>query len=163
VTTGKDNSTGILAQSVGGGGGNGGFSLLLAATYDGATPLVSPTPKTVGGGGGAGGVGDTVTVTSIGTVTTSGAQSDGILAQSVGGGGGRGGFAIGAALSYGGATDINGVGGAGGLGNDAKQVHVTATAGLTGLHPGYSVWTNGDNSVGIFAQSIGGGGGNGGF
>ena len=161
ISTAKANSVGIFAQSVGGGGGNGGFSLLLAASYDGTS---GPTPKTVGGAGGSTGTGGAVSVTSNGTITTLGNLSDGILAQSVGGGGGRGGFSIGANLSYSGSTDINSVGGNAGSGADANQVHVSAIAGFSDPnHPGFSVYTTGDNSVGIFAQSIGGGGGNGGF
>jgi hypothetical protein len=161
ITTQLANSTGIYAQSVGGGGGNGAFSLLAQATYN---STVSPiTPKTVGGNGGSGGTGNNVTVNSTGLVATAGALSDGILAQSIGGGGGRGGFSIGASLSYNGSTDINSVGGNGGTGNTAGQVAVTATASASSILPGYSIYTTGDGSVGIFAQSVGGGGGNGGF
>jgi hypothetical protein len=161
ITTLQANSTGIFAQSVGGGGGNGGFSLLVQATYN---STVSPiTPKTVGGSGGVGGTGGNVTVNSTGVVWTTGALSDGILAQSIGGGGGHGGFSIGASLSYDGATDINAIGGAGGSGNTAGQVSVTAVASASSLKPGYTAYTTGDGSVGIFAQSVGGGGGAGGF
>ncbi|UGV26591.1 hypothetical protein E0H22_13355 [Rhodopseudomonas boonkerdii] len=160
TTTGGSNANGIYAQSVGGGGGNGGFSLLLAASYDGTS---GPTPKTVGGAGGVGGTGNVVNVQSTGTVETRGSVSNGIFAQSVGGGGGRGGFSIGASLSYGGATEVNSVGGAGGTGNTAAQVSVVAAASASSSIANTSVKTQGDGSVGILAQSIGGGGGQGGF
>lgn len=160
TTTGGSNANGIYAQSVGGGGGNGGFSLLLAASYDGTS---GPTPKTVGGNGGTGGTGNIVSVQSSGTIHTKGAVSDGIFAQSVGGGGGRGGFSIGASLSYGGATDVNSVGGNGGSANHAAQVSVIAGASVNSSIANTSVKTEGDGSVGILAQSIGGGGGQGGF
>ncbi len=58
---------------------------------------------------------------------------------------------------------IDSVGGDGGSGNTAGQVSVTASATAGSSHAGYSVMTQGDNSVGILAQSIGGGGGEGGF
>ena len=161
ITTEKANSAGIFAQSVGGGGGNGAFSLLVDATYNQSASLV--TPKSVGGNGGNSSKGNTVDVTSVGTIATHGDLSDGILAQSVGGGGGRGGFSIGASLSYSGATEINSVGGNGGNSNDAGQVTVNASASAASSVPGFSIITTGQGSVGILAQSIGGGGGTGGF
>ena len=54
VATGAANSSGIVAQSIGGGGGNGGFSLLVSGSYN---SVVTPIPqKTVGGNGGTGGI-----------------------------------------------------------------------------------------------------------
>ena len=157
----KANSSGIVAQSIGGGGGNGGFSLLVSGSYN---SVVSPiTPKTVGGNGGSGGVAGDVSVSSTGTVLTNGALSYGILAQSVGGGGGNGGFSVGAALSYKGGADINSVGGSGGAGNNAGTVTVNASSSTDSSLSGYSIYTLGAGSDGILAQSIGGGGGNGGF
>ncbi|WP_156898048.1 hypothetical protein [Methylocapsa acidiphila] len=161
ITTQLANSTGIFAQSVGGGGGNGAFSLLLQATYNSTTNLI--TPKSVGGNGGSSSPGGDVAVTSIGTVATHGVLSDGILAQSVGGGGGNGGFSVGASLSYNGSADVNSVGGNGGTGNDGGKVTVNASASAASSVPGYSIVTTADSSIGILAQSIGGGGGNGGF
>ncbi len=92
--------------------------------------------------------GGTVSVTNSGTVTTGssaggGNMSIGILAQSIGGGGGSSG-GLGAAAFVG---DAGGSGGAGGA------VSVTNSGTLT---------TYNDGATGILAQSIGGGGGNGG-
>ena len=122
-----------------------------------------PTPKTVGGAGGSAGTGNIVSVQSSGTIETKGSLSDGIFAQSVGGGGGRGGFSIGANLSYSGSTDVNSVGGNAGSGNTAAQVSVIAGASTTSSIANTSVKTQGDGSIGILAQSVGGGGGQGGF
>jgi hypothetical protein len=48
----------------------------------------------LGGPGGTGAVANTAQVTDFGNITTAGAQSNGIRAQSVGGNGGDGGFSI---------------------------------------------------------------------
>ena len=146
ITTDGQRSYGIFAQSVGGGGGDGGFAITA-----GAGSLVSVA---VGGSGGKGGSADTVDVTMDGNLITDGEQSYGILAQSVGGGGGTGGFAI--AGSYGGSgVNVNlGLGGSGGVGGEAK----TVTVDMAGL-----IDTNGNRAHGILAQSVGGGGGDGGF
>jgi len=146
IVTKGERSYGIFAQSVGGGGGDGGFAITA-----GLGSLVSVA---VGGSAGPGGNADTVDVTMDGTLTTDGEQSYGILAQSVGGGGGTGGFAI--AGSYGGAgINVNlGLGGSGGVGGEAKAV----TVNMAG-----SIDTKGERAHGILAQSVGGGGGDGGF
>ena len=127
-----DNAIGIAAQSIGGGGGNGGSTGL--------------TGIAVGGFGGASGNGGTVTVTNSATATilTSGTGSDGIFAQSVGGGGGNGGAT---------GLGIITVGGNGSGAGDGGQVTINNSG---------SVMTTGDNAIGLFAQSIGGSGGNGG-
>eukprot|EP01035_Chromulina_nebulosa_P029924 gene29925-39724_t len=80
IHTMQDRSTGILAQSVGGGGGEGGNAYGMVA---------------VGGGGGSTGAGGTVTVTNNegGQIWTKGILSNAIFAQSIGGGGGNGGAA----------------------------------------------------------------------
>ncbi len=140
---------GIEAQSVGGGGGNGAFSI------GGAVSINDNLSSTVGAGaGGAAGAAGTATVGNADAIATSGSGAIGILAQSVGGGGGSGGFAIGAAVSAGGASLSNGVGGTGARGGNASTVKVTNAAAIT---------TKKDNAIGILAQSVGGGGGNGGF
>ncbi|MGE5177206.1 MAG: hypothetical protein ACM3JJ_12655 [Hyphomicrobiales bacterium] len=135
IATEGDFANAILAQSVGGGGGNGG----------GSGGLFS-----FGGSGAAGGDGDSVTVSHDGSIHTSGADAAGILAQSIGGGGGNGGGSgsVGAYVSV-------AVGGAAGPGGDGSRVVVTGSDG--------AIETDGDRSHGIHAQSIGGGGGNGGF
>ncbi|MGO8738244.1 hypothetical protein [Rhodoblastus sp.] len=158
ITTAQANASGIVAQSIGGGGGNGGFSLSVAATLNSMA-----IGKSTAGNGGSGGFADTVSVTSTGTIQTGGALAYGILAQSIGGGGGNGGFAIGGALSDSGSATGNSVGGAGGDGNYASAVTVTTYASPTSSIPGTVISTTGAGSIGILAQSIGGGGGNGGF
>ncbi len=152
------NADGILAQSIGGGGGNGGFALTLSATLN-----KDATGKGTGGDGGTGGTGGTVTVTSNGTINTYGDLSIGVHAQSVGGGGGNGGFSIGASLSKSGDGDMNSVGGSGGSGNTGGNVTVHTNATANSSVAGFSVVTHGQGATGILAQSIGGGGGNGGF
>jgi hypothetical protein len=154
IQTSAQNSQGILAQSVGGGGGNGGFAF---AGGFGNTSTWNAT-FTLGGTGGSGGSGNTVDVNSQGSITTGGADSSAIEAQSIGRGGGNGGFSVAAGVGSGGMTmeNINigvAVGGVGGIGGAANAVTVTNNGQLT---------TSGDGSYGIEAQSLGGGGGNGG-
>ena len=71
-----------------------------------------------------------MTVDSTGAISTQGAQSNGIFAQSVGGGGGNGGFAISAAGANYGAVSLGFGGGAsnGGLGAAGT---VTSTGAVT--------------------------------
>src|SRR5690606_26294911 len=103
---------------------------------------------------------DNVKVTNTGEIDVSGSGSYGVLAQSVGGGGGNGGLAV--SLSMKGlAQQAKGtsysriaVGGAGGDGADGGDVTVN--------HSG-TIRVSGDNAYGIFAQSVGGGGGNAGL
>ncbi len=103
----------------------------------------------MGGSGASGGNGDWVTVNNSGNLTTSGLDSSGILAQSVGGGGGAGGEAY----VWGFEAAWN-KGGNSGLGGDGGQVYVDSVAS--------SIFTEGEFSHGIHAQSLGGGGGAGG-
>ena len=151
VETSGDQSIGIFAQSVGGGGGNGGGS--VAASVGGSYTV----GVAVGGSGGAGGASNTATVNAAGSVITKGDLSHAILAQSIGGGGGNGGFS--AAGAVGGMSGTVSLGGSASEGGDGKTVVVNTQAGG---EPGSVVSTAGDGSVGVFAQSIGGGGGNGG-
>ncbi|MBZ9988358.1 autotransporter outer membrane beta-barrel domain-containing protein [Mesorhizobium sp. BH1-1-5] len=143
VNTNGSDSTGILAQSVGGGGGNGGFALSGAGL----------AAVGVGGQGSAGGVGKKIDVTSGGKVETQQQRSAGIIAQSIGGGGGNGGFS--AAGSLGASV---GVGGSGSKGGDGGQVFFRTPDGGN-----QTIITHGADSTGLIVQSIGGGGGNGGF
>ncbi len=140
VTTNGVGSTGIMAQSVGGGGGNGGFSVAIAAA----------ATVGVGGTGGPGGKGETVNMTTGGSVETRQDRSVGIIAQSIGGGGGNGGGAV--TGSFGVSVGI-GRRGAGGGAGDAVTFDGTTS----------SVTTHGKDSAGILVQSVGGGGGNGGY
>src|SRR6185369_10603742 len=142
ITTQQDQSHGIVAQSVGGGGGSGGFAVSGSGATFGAASLA------FGGDGGNAGVGNTVSVTSTGTIATYGAQSHGIFAESVGGGGGNGGFAVSASGAVYGALSLS-FGGAAGNGGTAGDVTVSSTGNIS---------TYGAQSHGIFAQSVGGGG-----
>jgi hypothetical protein len=155
VTTSGEDSGGILVQSVGGGGGNGGMTVDAAGA--GAGVGTGAISVGLGGTGGDGGLGHAVNASSTGTITTTGRQSSGFIAQSVGGGGGNGGFDIaasGAGAGIGSGGISVGLGGSGGAGNDAGEVTALSTGDVS---------TMGDQSIGIMAQSVGGGGGNGGF
>jgi hypothetical protein len=148
-------STGLVAQSVGGGGGTGGFALTFAGAAAGAASASASVG--VGGSGGSGGDGLKVDATFGGSITTKQDDSGGALIQSVGGGGGGGGFAVAGSLSasagLGGALSA-GVGGNGGSGGDGGEVIG---------HIGGQVMTSGDRSTAVIVQSLGGGGGSGGF
>ena len=100
----------------------------------------------IGGMGGSSGSGSTVTVDNAATLMTTGETADGIFAESVGGGGGNGG---GTALAV---IAIGGSGGSSGNGGDV--VVDNAASGIIDV--------TGDQSDGVFAQSVGGGGGQGG-
>ena len=157
IKTGGDRSTGILAQSIGGGGGNGGFAISASAGLYGNVAIGA------GGDGAKGGAGGLVFVGGGGSITTGsfnsatnvriGQFSDGIDAQSVGGGGGNGGFSITGSVSTGAAVGGS-IGGSGGDGNNGNTVTVSTH---------YNIETFGDQATGLFARSIGGGGGDGGF
>ncbi|MBO9706815.1 MAG: autotransporter outer membrane beta-barrel domain-containing protein [Caulobacter sp.] len=154
VTT-KDDSRAIVAQSIGGGGGAGGFSVtgLISAAKDGAGNV----GVGVGGGGGDGGDGLAAHGEIKGAVSTKGKDASGVLVQSVGGGGGAGGFNVTGGVSASKSVSGNilvGVGGFGGKGGAAGEV----TGGVTG-----DIYTEGDGAFGVSYQSIGGGGGSGGF
>ena len=88
IFTQGDQSSGIVAQSIGGGGGNGGFAAALAGSGSGLA-----LGAAVGGSGSAGGRAGTVDVVSWHNIVTWGDQSHGIVAQSLGGGDGSDGGA----------------------------------------------------------------------
>ncbi|MEO8062207.1 MAG: autotransporter outer membrane beta-barrel domain-containing protein [Pseudomonadota bacterium] len=155
VDTVGTNSDGIVAQSVGGGGGNGALSIGGALSASGGTG--GAVGVGVGGYGGNGGSAGGVNATITGDIHTRGSQSVGVTAQSIGGGGGNGGMSVGAALNASGgngAAVAVGVGGGGGSASHGALV----TADIVG-----NVQTDGDDSIGFFAQSVGGGGGSGGL
>ena len=183
LTTYAANSSAIFAQSVGGGGGSGGSA--SSTTGSGGSASVAIGLAGTGGGGGAGGAVLVCGATSGGHcssatgglgITTFGAGSYGVFAQSVGGGGGTGGAFSAAATagsgsgggsassntSYAGNADANtasgvavamGIGGNGGAGGSGAAVEVSNASAIT---------TSGDQATAIHAQSVGGGGGNGG-
>jgi uncharacterized protein YhjY with autotransporter beta-barrel domain len=147
ITTLGDRAYGILAQSIGGGGGDGGFA--VSASVASTTSL----NLAVGGDGGGGGAGKEVELHSAGSVHTWGTYAHGIFAQSVGGGGGNGGFAITGSVASGAALDLS-FGGDGGRGSTGDDVIAWNNGDII---------TEGEQSYGVLAQSIGGGGGNGGM
>ena len=125
----------------------------------------------MGGQGGDGGNGDTVLVQHrFAGIETYGDNSDGLHVQSVGGGGGRGGFAISGAVEGLSAIAVGGKGGGGGNGGDVTVcLDQTSSSPFAACDPGSApdattpttIVTKGDNAKGIFAHSVGGGGGNG--
>ena len=156
VTTYGDSAIGLLALSVGGGGGIGGDAAAYAlAVAPPGQPAVAGS-STLGGRGGGGGNGGSVTAENSGTVRTSGDGANGIEAQSIGGGGGHGGGATATSNAVSLRQNITvsrGIGGIAGGGGIGGAVTVTQTGSVT---------TGGSGAVGILAQSIGGGGGDGG-
>ncbi|MCB4767872.1 hypothetical protein LGR54_04585 [Ancylobacter sp. Lp-2] len=178
IATYGQGSAGVLAQSIGGGGGAGGDSSANAAVlgYDvpgDATSIAVTTTVSMGGTGGSGGAGGEVLVALGGTldgsgnftadpagsaatsITTYGDYANGITAQSIGGGGGDAGFGAGNTQSFGtgSSTSISvTLGSQGGAGGDGGQIYAY-------IGPGDGITTWGSGSVGLLAQSIGGGGG----
>jgi hypothetical protein len=185
-----DDAFGILAQSIGGGGGNGGSStakdFVLAAPTGTGVPVAVNFNASVGGNGGVGGSGNTVNINlSNGTsVATLGDGSHAIVAQSIGGGGGNGGDAstLSTVLGDKDTVEITGSIAIGGVntGNGANGGTVNVTVGDPGTAyaripaalqlppvlqhaPPSTIVTYGDYANGVLAQSVGGGGGNGGI
>ena len=145
VITFGEGAYGVFAQSVGGGGGIGGLRVV------GRTGKIA-----LGGEGGAGGDGGDVTVDFTGNITTYGAGTYGIFAQSVGGGGGVAGNIergvatvgpLGTVTNLGVGFDFGRGGGGGGNG------------GAVTINSSGRIVTLGEGSSGIYAQSVGGGGG----
>jgi len=142
---------GIFAQSLGGGGGNG--SSIVSANFLSGGANSFSAGMNIGGAGGTGNTSGNVIVTNQSIIDTTGDGAHGIFAQSIGGGGGNGGMilAVNAVLADSGGAPLIVVGGSGGNGANAGNVTVTNSGQIT---------TRGDQANGIFAQSIGGGGGN---
>ncbi|HEY0333281.1 MAG TPA: hypothetical protein VGC74_06150 [Stenotrophomonas sp.] len=142
-------SDGLAAQSIGGGGGKAGDASGSSVGLN----------YVVGGSGGGGGDGFTAALTSAqgSRVLTHGVHSPGLLVQSIGGGGGQGGSAYSKSTSAGFGASMA-VGGSGGAGGDACA---SGCNGTTAQNDG-RITTEGSDSYGILAQSIGGGGGAGG-
>ncbi|MCJ2059727.1 hypothetical protein MKL09_24740 [Methylobacterium sp. J-048] len=130
---------------------SGSITGYLDAQKKGAAKLrdVSGT-LALGGDGAQGGSGGTVSIENAGTIATWGIGSHGIVAQSIGGGGGQGGLSFAEATNKANGTVT--LGGSGGSGNTGGTVKIVNT----GL-----VATAEDAAYGLYAQSIGGGGGNG--
>ncbi|CAH1651551.1 conserved hypothetical protein [Hyphomicrobiales bacterium] len=207
ITTRKAGSPGIFAQSIGGGGGTGG----AASATDGETTAVTilgmlnqgtslaqgvvqafrffsvslETSINVGGAGGAAGHGGAVRVSNAGSISSEGASSPGIFAQSIGGGGGQAGYigedpadqtednedtAKPQGLSGPKVAAIQKILGITSLIPQAGGVSTTISVGRAGGASGHGgevsivnngrIETYGANSEAILAQSVGGGGGN---
>jgi hypothetical protein len=156
ITTTGERSTGIHAQSIGGGGGNGGN-----ATSTGLGPL----NLIIGGSGAGGGAGGSIEVSNNGSITTSGLHSSGIVMQAVGGGGGNGGSAYSGVTSaaVGAAVSVGGSGGGGGNGGTVNLALALDGSGNTLPTNSGQILTSGANAFGILGQSLGGGGGVGGL
>ncbi len=138
LTTLGDQSDGLYVSSLGGGGGSAHSTVGLFA---------------IGGSGGSGGDGGEIMADSSGNISTAGADADGIFLSSIGGGGGDGSSAV--AISGAVSVAIGGSGGKGGAGNDV-------TFDDTGASD-YTIQTKGERARGLYAKSVGGGGGDGGF
>ena len=160
ITTGGDSSIGILAQSVGGGGGSGGDALGMAG---------------VGGQGSAGGWGGLIAISNLGRISTAGEFSPGAVVQSIGGGGGNGGAVMTlssiASIGLGGTAAEGGFGGLICIDNTAVCEIENLNGDMVAIDSALAAATSSGNAVistaadfspGLIAQSIGGGGGNGG-
>jgi len=180
IGTGGAHAVGLLAQSIGGGGGNGGDASYYDVTIGFNAAVV------VGGSGGAGGTGQSAIVNLSNSHIVTGADyalagvdpatyapndAFGILAQTIGGGGGNGGSSSASDLvlavptGEGVSLAMNfeaAVGGSGGSGGSACPPGDASCVTRVSLDGGSTVATLGDGSHAILAQSIGGGGGNGG-
>jgi uncharacterized protein YhjY with autotransporter beta-barrel domain len=174
INTAGIGSGGVFGQSVGGGGGLGGDSSATSFAY---TQSKITLTAAIGGSGGTGGYGGAVTVLNSGLVTTLADLSPGLEGQSIGGGGGTGGWGRASTSSHAGAGNYSmdltlSVGGAGGTGGNGGAVtvdnYVDASnytfpeTGTPTVNGAGGIYTHGDASDAIFAQSVGGGGGVGG-
>lgn len=158
ISTRGNDSDGIIARAIGGSGGIGGSAANDVDSDGGFLGGDEGTSyaltASVGGTGGTGGNGGRVTLNHLGSVTTQGDWSDGILLQSIGGGGGTAGTAT-AVGSDATAEVALAIGGTGGTSGNGGQI----TASFDGSDA--SVSTAGLGAHAVLAQSIGGGGGHG--
>ncbi|WP_199553867.1 autotransporter outer membrane beta-barrel domain-containing protein [Sandaracinobacteroides hominis] len=156
VTTFGDHSPGVVMQSIGGGGGSGGGG------YGSVTSESFGVSIAIGGSGGSGGNGGTVNAaqadTNTGAISTAGAESYGILAQSIGGGGGSGGASLAKSSVYG-AKEYPAVALSVAIGGGASDGGAAEAVFLQ--NRGF-VATLGNGAAGLVGQAIGGGGGTGG-
>ncbi|WP_226646377.1 autotransporter outer membrane beta-barrel domain-containing protein [Microbulbifer variabilis] len=143
VMTSGNHSKGIEARSVGGGGGSAGYDISVSD----ATGL--DFSFTTGGTGGEAGDGEEVTVDISGSITTTGDFSSALVAESIGGGGGDSSYSFNGTGWDIGSLEVT-QGGSGGEGGDGNEVNVTSSSTIS---------TDGYSSHGIYALSLGGGGG----
>ena len=147
ITATGDESSGIYAQSIGGGGGRGGVGTLAQSLTVG-----------LGGRGGENGNGGAVTVNvNGGTITTGGSgTSAGIFAQSVGGGGGQaGGVGLGIIDTPKSSSVPSWIGKSIPMGSGNS----TGNGGKVTVKMNGAITTKGEDAIGMFAQSVGSGGG----
>ncbi len=155
---------GLVVQSIGGGGGialdgsdaNSGTIKVGNGARESVAPRFNESGKQVSRGhsasdGVVSGNGGSVTLTGTPIVTTLGMAAHGIILQSVGAGGGIGG--AGTSSANAGQSDI-----ALEVGGAARSTGHGGTVSLAEGN-GLRITTAGDNSFGLLAQSIGGGGG----
>ena len=156
ISTAGDNARGLAAMSVGGGGGHGGNAIAVSANL---SPNISVA---IGGSGGAAGDGESVTLNTLGSVTTGGDNATGMSALSVGGSGGSAGTTVSSSAGMG---DLSlAVGGNGGGGGDGSDISVcrggnASNSDCTTPATAGRIQTTGDGAVGLMAASVGGGGG----
>jgi uncharacterized protein YhjY with autotransporter beta-barrel domain len=154
-------AAGIVVQSIAGGGGMGGASATThKSSSDSDDGTLENLALSLGGNGGADGTSGQAVVTNSGAITTRSHDSIGIIAQSIAGGGG---------IIKTMATDLDNTGGAAKATGSDYDVNLkfggsTGTSGSSGLvqvtnKAGGDITTSGDDSYGILAQSISGGGG----
>jgi hypothetical protein len=177
ISTVGHNAAGIFGQSVGGGGGYGGVGNAYQNDASIGKTQVGLT-FALGGTGGNGGAGGAITISnsgnSINSITTIGSQSPGIIGQSIAGGGGVGGNAgsqgaggnISIGVTVGGSAGGGQAGGTVSIGNNNASITTgmqldLASSNVNSMNLSQPIAIGGD-SHGIFAQSIGGGGGIGG-
>jgi len=174
VETFGDHANAVVAQSISGGGGNGGVGSASSNKIGGG--FNASLDIGLGGSGGTSGSNDTVTVelASGSSIRTHGANAHGLVAQAITGGGGTSqGGNIGLSASAGVGGEGEGEGETSGEGDETEisgsvDVSVGRTgggsvaAGYVALATGGIISTEGGDSDGIFAQSIGGSGGIGG-
>lgn len=150
VKTTRALSAGVVGEAIGGGGGRSGVALNLSVPTI-LNYQASQSAAFLGSSAGGGGNGGEVTISQTGSVTTTGYQSEALYAGSIGGGGGTVG-SFDANLTYG-SKNINlTIGGQQGSSGNAGSVTVTNNGDIS---------TAGPYSHGIYAQAVGGGGGNG--
>ena len=136
----------FVGQTIGGGGG---FAAVTAASGINTAGVSFALGSTGGSGGSADPSGASSFTIGAGAIRTYGKVSAGVVTQSIGGGGGLAGF-----VSDGGVTPLftgAALGASGGGSFSAGSKFATSVAS--------SVITGGVGSVGVIAQSIGGGGG----
>jgi uncharacterized protein with beta-barrel porin domain len=159
-------SSGIVAQSVGGGGGLGSYIAAMEVTVAGnQIPDIENILESgsldieLKGNNGSSGNGGDVTVTNSGNIVTEDVFSSGIVAQSVGGGGGLAGVSneLGVTTTSFGSNMQGVLINTEGLGlSFAGSVGGNGSGGSVTVNNSGNIITQGDYSHGIFAQSAGG-------